>query len=230
VLAQGLTLEGILKKNEDAIGGADAIAKIQTLKLTAHSVMAGGGRGFSMVVMTKRPDLVRTEMTIQGNTVIMGYDGTAAWRVAGSGEPEKLTEEDAARLQDTSMDTSIGALAGLRSAGQKLELLGEEVAAGGPAYKVKATRKDGTSAVYFLDVATFLPVRTVSTLPSAGKETEVESFLTDYERVAGIMFARTIEQRAGGVPIGRLIYDKIEVNEPMDDKMFQMPAAAPVKK
>jgi len=224
--AQELTLEEILKRNEDAIGGAVAIDGIQTLKLTAHSVMAGSKKGFSMVVMTKRPNLVRMEMTVQGNEVIMGYDGVTAWRVTGSGEPEKLDQASASRLKDTSMNTSIGALTSLRAAGHQLELLGKEDAAGGPAYKVKVTMKDGMTAVYYLDAKTFLPVRTIATVSTAGKDMEVESYPTDYRRVGGIMFAHSIDQRVGGSSIGKLTYEKIEVNEPMEDKIFQMPGGS----
>ncbi len=230
--AQELTLDEILKKNEDAIGGAEAIAGIQTLKLTAHSVMAGSEKGFSMVVMTKRPNLVRMEMTVQGNNVVMGYDGAAAWRVTGPGKAEKLDEAAASRLKDTSMNTSIGALTSLRAAGHSLELLGKEDAAGEPAYKIRVTMKDGMTAVYYLDAKTFLPVRTIATVSTAGKDMEVESYPTDYRRVGGIMFAHSIDQRVGGSSIGKLTYEKIEVNEPMDEKIFQMPGAgsAAIKK
>jgi len=224
--AQDLTLDEILKKNEDALGGAEAIAKVQTLKLITRIVMDGGKREASMIIRTKRPNLVRTDMMLQDKNIITAYDGTIAWMInpaTGSSDPQKLDEQTAATISSSNMDTSIGSLAGFRAAGDTVESLGKADFAGSPVYRIMVTYKTGMVATYFLDATTFLPVKTIASFPRVAEDTEVEGYPADYERIAGILFAHTIDQRVGGSSIGKMIYEKIEVNEPMDDSLFKLP-------
>ena len=64
---QELTLDQILRANEDALGGAEAIAHVQTLKMTARVTGASGGVGSALITWAKRPNFVRSESEIQGS-------------------------------------------------------------------------------------------------------------------------------------------------------------------
>ena len=225
---QDLPLDEILRKNEDALGGAEAIAKVQTLRLATRLVVNATGMQTSMIVQTKRPNLVRTEMVIRGNPLITAYDGRTAWMInplRGSPEPQTLDASMTAGIASSSMETSIGALAGFRAAGHVVELLGKEEVAGSSAYKVMVTYKSGLTATYFIDAKTFLPVKTIADTSAMGTKMEVEAFPTDYREEGGILFAHSIDQRVGGSSIGHMIYEKIEINVPMDDSIFRIPRA-----
>jgi outer membrane lipoprotein-sorting protein len=225
--AQDLTLDEILKKNEDAIGGAEAINKVQTLKLTVRVTMMGGQMDSSMIVQTKRPNLVRTDMAIMGYNATAAFDGTVAWMInsaSGSSAPQKMDEKMMpGGMQSSNTDAVIGALSSLKAAGNTAELLGKENVGSVSAYKIKVTYKNGMSAHYYLDPGTFLPIKTLTRVSSMGQDVEVEGYPSDFKKVDGILFPHSLEQRMGGNAIGQVTYEKIEINVPMDDSIFRMP-------
>jgi outer membrane lipoprotein-sorting protein len=100
VAAQDLTLDQILKKNEDAIGGADAISRVQTLRTTSRMVMSDGQTEMVATVSSKRPNFVRIETAVMGSNIVWAFDGTTAWMInplAGGSEPQKMDEATIAR-------------------------------------------------------------------------------------------------------------------------------------
>jgi outer membrane lipoprotein-sorting protein len=225
--AQELTLDEIIKKNEDALGGAEAINKIQTLKITGKMVVGGGQMELPMTIWAKRPNFVRSESVMQGNSIIAAYDGTTVWTInplTGSSDPQKVDEKMAASLTSSDMNSSIGSLAAFKAAGQTVELLGKEDVEGSPAYKIKVTRKGGTIANYFIDAGTFLPIKVVTKMSQLGQEIEAEGYPSNYKKVGGVLFAFTTDAKVGGRSVSQMIFEKIEVNEPMDDSLFKMPA------
>jgi len=228
--SQDLSLDRILKANEDALGGAEAIARVQTLKMTARVFGATGSVSSVLIMSIKRPNLVRSESEIQGKLVSAGFDGAAAWTTASpagspaAGIPDAQSPES---LADINIDTAVGSLASLRAAGADVELIGKEDFARSPVYRIEITRKSGLSAVYLIDATTYLPVKTIMKGFWRGLETEIEAFPGDYRRVGDIQFPYSIEQRIGGQAIGRVTYEKIEINTPMDDDIFKMPRKPP---
>jgi hypothetical protein len=232
--AQDLTLDQILKKNEDALGGAEAISKVQTLKMSAKMVMGGGKMEVLMTISTKRPHSVRVESVVQGKTIVAAYDGTTAWTVnplAGSSEPQKMDEKLAASLATSDIDDSLGSLARLKAAGHTVELLGKEDVEGSQTYRIKITRKNGMIASYFLDAGTFLPIKSISKVSQMGQDIEVEAYPGNYKKVGGILFPHSVDQKIGGRTFGQMIIEKIGIDEPMDDSIFKMPAVEkPVEK
>jgi outer membrane lipoprotein-sorting protein len=225
--AQDLTLDQILKKNEDAIGGAEAISRVRTLKMVAK-IFGRASLGVPITTWLKRPNLVRAETTVQDQNVISGFDGTTAWHInplGGTSAAQKLGEQAAANAANSSIDITIGSLASFRAAGQIVELAGKENVNGSPAYVLKVTRKGAASTTYFLDAATFLPVKTLSKVDQTGPEIEIEAYPSDYKRVDGILFAYTIEQKVKGNSLGQIIYEQIEINGPMEESLFKMPGA-----
>jgi outer membrane lipoprotein-sorting protein len=236
-VAQELTLDEILKKNTEAIGGSEAIGKIQTLKIaiTTTSQMAGGQMDGNMILQAKRPNMVRTDINIMGYAAIAATDGIVAWTInpmAGSPEPQKADEKTAINMLSSSIDNSIGSLAAMKDAGATVEQVGKEEIGGAPTYRIKATFKAGMATTYFLDARTFLPVRTITRMSMMGQEMEVEGIPSDYRKVGGINVAHSIEQKLNGSTIGRVTYDKIEINPVIDDAVFKMPGkeTPPVKK
>jgi hypothetical protein len=232
--AQDLTLDEILKKNADALGGTDAISKVQTIKMTAKMVMGGGQMEAPMIVRAKRPNLVRTEIQMQGKSMIMAYDGTNAWMInpfTGSSEPQKMDEKMASNLDSSDVDSQIGWLSGMKAAGHTVELLGKEDVEGSPAYKLKITRKTGMIVTEFLDAQTFLPIKSIAKVSQMGQEMEMEGYSSNYKKVGGIMFAHSVDEKSGGRSVIQISVEKIEINEPMDDSLFKTPAAEkPVEK
>ena len=89
--ASALTLDELIAKNIEARGGLDKIHAIQSIRFTGK--LRFGSSDLPYVVMMKRPEMLRTEFTLQGMTAIQAYDGKEAWRIApfrGRVDPEKM--------------------------------------------------------------------------------------------------------------------------------------------
>jgi outer membrane lipoprotein-sorting protein len=221
VPAQDLTLEEVLKKNEEALGGAEALGKVQTLKLTARTAV--NGMEMEMTTSLKRPNMVRTEAVISGSLASTGFDGNAAWMVnpsAGVNEPQKL--EDLSSFANSKVENSLSHLAAMKASGYSIELQGKENVNGTPSYKLKVVPKSGTESTYFLDAGTFLPSKVISRVPIMGQEMTGESYPGDYKKVSGIMFAHKVDMSINGISM-QVTYDKVEVNLPLDDSLFKTP-------
>ncbi len=136
--AQDLTLDEILKKYDEALGGADAIANVRTLRMTSRAILGNGDIETMMTQSVKRPNLVRAEISTMGNSVISGFDGTTGWILtAGSSQAQKLDEAAVAKIANNGrIEKLIGSLAGLKAVGNKVELLGKENVNGALAYKL----------------------------------------------------------------------------------------------
>jgi outer membrane lipoprotein-sorting protein len=225
--AQDLKLEEILKKADQALGGAEALGRVQSIKLSLKMIMSGGQMEAPMLIWSKRPNLIRTETTVQGKTIVTTWDGDTGWMLNPftTGEAQKMDAKTASNLLTFDVNGTLGSLAGYRNAGNDVELLGKEDVEGSPAYKVKLTLRTGMTITYFLDAAKFLPIKSIARVSTMGQEMEVENYPSDYKKVGGVLFAHTVEGRVGGKPIMQVRYEKIEINEAIDDSLFKMPVA-----
>jgi len=60
-----------------------------------------------------------------------------------------------------------------------------------------------------------------------GQEMEVESFPSNFKKVGNILMPYSLEQRVGGRPMVQMTMEKIEINVPIEDSIFAMPAPPP---
>jgi len=224
--AQDLTLDQILDKNLEALGGAGALKAVQTMTMTAKMVMSGGAMEMPMVIQTKRTGKVRTEMTVQGQKIVSAFDGVDGWILNPMRGPEaqRMPEPMLKSAQrNADVERSAGALKFMKEAGDAIELQGTEDVNGVAAYKIKLTRSGGDVQTYFIDTEKFLPVKIAMRTVQMGREMDVEVTPSDYKKVAGITLAYTTDTRAGNSTM-QMVIEKIDVNLPMDDAIFKMPA------
>jgi len=229
--AQEITLDQILQKNLDALGGADALKAVNTLVIDAKMVFQGGTSEAPMKLQVKRPNFVRTEFQIQGRPIIMAWDGSTGWMInpmTGSTDAQKLDDATVRQVtQNADVEATLGSMSALKAAGHALELVGKEDIGGSPAYKIRVTRKSGDVQTYFLSADTWLAVKTITKTSQMGQEMEVESLAGNYRKVSGVMIAHSTEQKVAGRTMMQMTVEKVAVNSPIDDTVFKMPAAAP---
>jgi len=175
----------------------------------------------------KRPERVRLEMTIQGKTIVQAYDGKTAWMIMpflGSPDPQKMSEDDAKDVvEQADMD---GSIVDYKAKGNSVELLGKEDVDGSPAYKLKVSLKNGDTSYVYIDTETGLQVKETTKRKQQGSEVEVDSYMTNFKPVNGVLFPYSIENKVGGKSVGQFTIDDIQANVAIDDKIFAMPAAA----
>jgi outer membrane lipoprotein-sorting protein len=227
-----LTVDQIIQKHTDALGGLDHLRAIQTVKATGNATLMGGQLEAPVVMEAKRPTSNRMEMTIQDKKVIQAFDGTTSWSInpfTADGEPQKATEEDAKAARDDA-DFVDGALVDYKAKGNHVELVGKEDLDGAVAYKLKVTKKSGTVEYDYLDAKTFLPVKSSGQRKEMGHDFDFESFPRDFRAVNGVMMPYSLEQRVQGKPVLQLALDEIVANTPIDDSEFRMPDKPPAPK
>src|SRR5271167_2347473 len=89
------TAEELVEKNIQAKGGIDKIKAAKTLRITGRLKNARG-RTAEFGEATKRPDLVRQTLTMQGMTAVEAYDGSTGWQTQpfrGRKDPELMGED-----------------------------------------------------------------------------------------------------------------------------------------
>jgi outer membrane lipoprotein-sorting protein len=220
-----LTVDQIVDKHTQALGGADKLKAIQSVTLSGKAVVAGGQIEAPIVMKIKRPASMRMEMTVQGKSFIQAFDGTTSWTLnpfMGSPDPQKSNDEDTQQAKDDS-DFIEGSLVDYKAKGNTVELIGKEDVEGTSTYKLKITKKGGSVEYQYLDAQTFLPLRSSGKRKQAGQEMEFESTPSNYKPVNGVMMPYSLSQKVNGNPMMDLTVEKIEVNAPIDDSVFQMP-------
>jgi len=169
---------------------------------------------------------VRESFALQGMTSIQAYDGASGWQVrpfGGRKDPELMGEEDLrSLLLDADFD---GPLVDYKEKGNKVESLGHDIVDGDDAYKLKVTLKNGDIIYYYLDPDTFLEIRKEQQLFLRGSVQEFEVNLGSYKPVNGVMFPFwSASGPKGADPLPNVTFDKIEVNVPLEDTKFAVPA------
>ena len=225
--ASALTVDELIAKNIEAKGGIEKIRAIHSMRQTGK--IQFGSNTLALVVLAKRPDLLRQEASWQGLTSVTAYDGSVGWRIRpfrGRTDPEKMATDDLKSVQlDADMD---GPLIDYKAKGNTVEYLGTEDVDGTDAHKLKVTLKNGDVRYIFLDPDYFLEIRTLDQTRIRGAEQEVETDLGNYEQVGGVYFPFSIEAGEKGQPKGQKItIDKIEINVDIDDAIFHFPASKP---
>lgn len=226
LLAQ--TVDEIIAKNIQARGGMDKIKSVQTIRSTGTMTM-GPGMEAPATMVQKRADKARIEFTLQGMTAVQAYDGTDAWQImpfTGKKDPEAMSADDKKDIEE--MADIDGPLVDYKSKGNKVELLGKDKLEGTDVYKLKVTLKNGDVTTDYLDADSFLEIKEELKRTVRGTEQELESSIGDYKDVNGLMFPFAMENgMKGSQQKEKVSISKIELNVPVDDAIFKMPAAAP---
>lgn len=226
--APAQTVDEIVAKHVAARGGREALAAVQTLRMTGLAT-AGPGRTALVRREVARPGRIRTEFAFQGTTGVYAWDGSSGWRVSpldGSLEVEPLSAEAGAlAAEQADLD---GPLVDWKAKGHQVELVGTSALPGGPAHELKVTLKSGTVRRLWIDAASGQLVRSEAARRWRGHEVAVETVFGDYQKTAGVAFPRSIETGLmGRVRRVRIAVDGVEVNPALDESRFRRPATAP---
>ena len=222
------TVDEIIAKNIKAHGGMAKLKSIQSIRMTGDFDAGGMQAGFTQVF--KRPMKVRMEASIQGLTMIQAYDGQSGWQVipfTGKKDPEPMAADDLKNFQEQA--DFDGPLVDYKQKGHKVELVGKEKIEGTDVYHLKVTLKNGDIREYYLDADSFLAVKVGGKTTMRGTELDIDSTLGDYKEVEGVLFPFSIEKHISGGqgPTVKITLKKIELNVPVDDSVYKMPAPAP---
>lgn len=217
------SVDEIIKKNLEAKGGIQKIKAVKTVKVTAKIIQQG--LEIPLIIQQKRPRMVRVDVTFQGKSQTTAYDGESGWKTdpfQGSPDPEKIAGDDLKQAEEQA-DID-GALVDYKDKGHTVELLGKEDLEGTAVYKLKLTLKNGDVRDIYIDAGNYLELKVTMKRKTPGGEIELDQYVGNYKPVNGLMFPFSIETKVKGQTANQIMIDKVEIDVPVDDSLFKMPA------
>jgi hypothetical protein len=177
------------------------------------------------VKITKmRPDKYRMDFELADLDAVQAYDGKIGWSTApwtGTSEATMMKEDG---LNDIKATADFdGLLFGWKEKGHKAELMGKEMLGAMEVYKIKLTRKDSATEFYLIGTKDFLLKKRIYKKNVRGQMAEMANIYSDYKQVDGINFPFTYEAMYEGQRYSLIEFEKIELNVPVDEKIFGMP-------
>jgi outer membrane lipoprotein-sorting protein len=220
------TVDALVARNLQAKGGEAKLKAIQSMRMTGRVSIQG--MELPMTITAKRPNLMRQEMQIQDKRVVTAFDGQKAWMInpmTGSEAPRELTGPEADMAKDQA--DFDGALVDWKAKGHTVELVGTEDVGGVKAQKLKVTKKNGQMQYFFLSPDTGLEIKTTTEVMQGGTTMTVETELSDYRSLDGIMLPHALKTSINGMPTASITVEKIELNAPLDETLFALPKSKP---
>ncbi|MEQ1947943.1 MAG: c-type cytochrome [Bryobacteraceae bacterium] len=227
------TVDAILSKYVQALGGEAAIRKVTSLQITATGQIPTGPGGITPVPanvekIMKAPNLMvyTAKATSQPMTVANGVDGKEAWNQDARGRvapPLPLDGIRAKRMAD------IYEAVNLKKNYTDLKVRGLEKINGREVYMVMGTPEEKIPEFLFFDVQTGLLVRRVLTVPTAVGPSPWEFNYEDYRDAgSGVKYPYTVRTEPAG-PRNELAtrnilkISKIQENVALDNAKFVKP-------
>ena len=222
-LSSAQTVDEIIDTYLETIGGADAWKKVNSMEFAGKSSMQG--MDFPVTVTSARPNLQKVEINVQGKQIVEAYDGENAWAInpfMGSMEPQAKTEEESKEAATNMFEDD---LIDYKQKGHTLTLEGKEESEGTDCFKVKMVKADGEEMYHFFDTELYIPVMT-RTFAKMGpmKGQAIETYVSDYDEVDGLIVPFSIEQKLGGQTFMQMTAESVKFNIEVADEFFAMPA------
>lgn len=217
------TVDEVIQKYAANLGGLAGFNKIKTAKFTGS--FSAQGNDLSLVVHVVNNKSARTEIEVMGTQIISVYNNGKGWKqnpLAGAPNPTELTAAELSEFRPQSMMAPV--LMDYKARGHQVELLGKEDVGGKSAFKVKLTNKDdGKITNYYINASDYSLIKSETDRDIQGQTMTVESWYSDIKEVNGLKFFMTRTQMIDGQEFQAVKFDTVELDVPIDEKIFDMP-------
>jgi hypothetical protein len=225
-MKQARFVKTLVARNIDARGGAEAWRAVASLRLTGQMDL-GQGMVVPYMLEQKRPGKMCLEFVFNDETAVQCADGQSGWKIApfrGRTTPEPMTE---AELRETADSADLyGLLYDHAARNIVVDFAGQEPVEGRDTVKLKVTLPKGGVRWLYLDVESALEVKLEALRMRDGRERRVETLYSDWQETEGLLIARRQETLTEGDKEPHfLTVARVDVNPPLDDARFLMPAA-----
>jgi outer membrane lipoprotein-sorting protein len=221
--ASAQTVDDIIYKHIRAMGGAEKIAQLKGVKISATMKVMNMEMPVTTTIVQDKA--FRTETKAQGMTIIQAVNGNTGWMINPMGGQTKATVMPEEAVKSLNSQKDITGLYNYKEKGYKLTLDGEEDLDGAKVYKVTATLNSGVKQVNYISKDTFYILKIEASMPVEGQLIKTESTQSDFRQVDGIVFPFVLEVTTTAMP-GMTMVNRIaslEVNPKIDESLFEMP-------
>ena len=219
------TADQIFDKYIQALGGAEALAKLTSYTATGTSTTFGADQLNKADIYAKAPDKLATVVHLREGDMVRTYDGHDAWVVL----PLTVTGEyqlTASAAEGGKLDGQLAFPGNIKSFLQNWKVSYPSNIDGHDVNVVQGTGPGGFIGTFYFDKQTGLLTRMVRYAHSAVGRVPTQIDFSDYKPVAGVMipFKRTF-----GWVSGREEYTLTEFkpNVAVDDSKFAKPPSPP---
>jgi hypothetical protein len=224
------TADDIINKYLTQVGGADKMRAVKTFITTGKVKVQGMELPITMI--QKAPNLQKATAVFQGKEMVQPcFDGAVCWNTnMMTMKAEKSDAETSFNMiQDSEM---LDPFVDYAKRGFAVALEGSETVEGTDCHKIKLTKKpvkvDGKEeeniTFYFFDKDNNVPIMTRSinkTGPAKGAT--VETVMSNYQEVKGMFLPFEMTIKYNGQVGQTVIIEKVEVDVPVDSKVFAFP-------
>jgi hypothetical protein len=187
-----LTVDQVIERNTQAMGGRSAIEAVQSIEVDLHIVDAdvevdGNYRA-------ARPGRMRIDVLAGGKHVYTeAFDGDRAWQWKGTAIEEASPKGTAALRHGVELPGKLFGLHELRQRGHRIELTSRDAIDGTDYYALRITLTDGYTTTLYIDPKSWLLTRRRNVRPLLPDvdptPTTIESRFSDFRKVDGVLFA-----------------------------------------
>ena len=212
------TVDEVINKHIEAIGGKENWKKLNSIKMEANINVQGND--IPVVIYQVHNKATKSEINFQGTVnynIVTKEGGWKFFPIMGQASPEPMTEDELKTGQDQ-LDIQ-GDFLDYATKGNKVELIGKESVDGTDAFKIRLTRKNASEVVYLIDSKTNYIIRAISKVKANGQEVEQTAIFSNYQKLPeGIVIPFTME----GMGPAPIVISKVEVNPVIDDAIFKV--------
>jgi outer membrane lipoprotein-sorting protein len=225
------TADEIIEKYLTAIGGREALAKVTSRTTTGTITLStpGGDVSGPVEIYNQAPNKSRTVITLDLSSFGAGqitfdqrFNGTSGYVLDTLQGNRDIAGNQLENMKNGSFPTPF---LNYKELGATAELGGKEKVGEREAYVLILKPKSGSVARQFIDIESYLPIRTVIkvVLPQVGEIEQTTEF-SDYRDVDGIKVAFSV-RATSAVQTSTVVITKVEHNTKIDEALFSKPAA-----
>ena len=222
------TVDDVIARNTEAMGGETAIESIQSIGVDLHIV----DPGFTVEgsYRAARPGRMRIDVKVEDKHVFTeAFDGERGWQWKGEGSTtvEESPNATAALRHGVELPGHLYGLHELRQRGHRIDLAGREKIEGIEYYALKITLNDGYQTTLYVDPSSWLITRRRDVRPLHvdidPTPTTIEQRMSDFRQVAGVWFsyANTETDLQTGKVLETTTIRTVSINPKIDEKVFR---------
>jgi hypothetical protein len=224
------SVDDVINKYMEARGGKDKLLSITSITMEGSRQMMGNE--VAVKVTKVQGKLSRNDFEAGGTNNFLLITDKEGWNYFAMRmqKPEPMPA-DRVKAMQTELDIA-GPLVDYAKKGYKAELIGKEDVEGTECYKIKMVLDSLRDITYFIDTKSNLLIRSAQKGGMfggggrrGGGDMEMFTDYSDYKAVDGVMFAHTLTMKSSGGNAGPggggTTFDKIELNKPVDEKMYK---------
>ena len=190
--SDSLSLDEIVRRNTDAMGGRAAIEAVQSIQIDLH--IKDPSFEVDGTYYAARPGKMRIDVSVEGKHVFTeAFDGQNGWEWEGKGEQKPATEKGIAALRHgVELPGKLFGLHELKARGHTMKSMGREQIDGVNYYALQLILSDGYSISLYVDPNSWLITQRRDVRPLHvdvdPTPTTIEQVSSDFRTVNGVKF------------------------------------------